>query len=315
VRLRYDFAGLLFATPLTEHAVEREYLFSDGLSVNRLENVDWDRSVAKGYLSLGELERLRSAGFWLCGQWDMPPDAGFKHLRKAIITAQILCPSGADGVFLAFHETPGGRLENVAIDRESPLAPSLEGHLRELHHSAIDLLGTAFLRLNQAYAQRIMRLVNPVELLFHGLRANNEYISPILWIAGLDMLLMAGGAAKFETRAVSFLGGSTFVFPPDYAGRQLSYTVEDLAKEVYEFRNVTAHGQHVTGKYLDVENLKYLIGAVDCPLRTRYRYQLLGDAAASLLCSVLRKVFIEDLLAPAKTDSAWRTRLKGTQVP
>jgi hypothetical protein len=187
--------------------------------------------------------------------------------------------------------------------------------LRELHHSTIDLLGTVLLRLNQAYDQRIMRLVNPVELLFHGLRANNEYIGPILWTAGLDMLLMAGGAGQFETRAVSFLGSTTFVFPPDYAGRQLSYTVKDLAKEVYEFRNVTAHGQHVTGRYLDVENLKYLNGTVDTPLSPRYRYQFLGDAAASLLCSVLRKVFIEDLLAPAKTDNAWRTRLKGTRLP
>jgi hypothetical protein len=117
---------LRFAAPLTEHAVEREYLFSDGLSINRLDNVEWDRSVAKGYLSLGELERLKSVSFWLCGQWDMPPHDGFKHLRKAIIAAQILCPSGADGVFLAFHETPGGRLENIAIDHESPLAPSLD---------------------------------------------------------------------------------------------------------------------------------------------------------------------------------------------
>ena len=306
---------LRFAAPLTEHAVEREYLFSDGLSINRLEKVDWSRSVARGHLSLGELERLKSVGFWLCGQWDMPPHDGFRHLRKAVIAAQILCPSGAEGVFLAFHEDSGGALENVAIDHESPLAPALEGHLRELRDSNIDLLGTVFLRLGQAYDQRIMRLVNPVELLFHGLRANNEYISPLLWTAGLDMLFMAGGASQFAKRAGSFLGDKAFVFPPDYAGRQLNYTVEDLAEAVYKFRSVTAHGQHLTGSYLDLENLKYLNGDVDSPLSPRYRYQLLGDAAVSLLCAVLRRVFIDDLLATAKTESAWRTLLRGARVP
>ena len=52
------------------------------------------------------------------------------------------------------------------------------------------MLGTVFLRLREAYNSRTMRLINSVELLSGGLRADNDYISPLLWTAALDVILM-----------------------------------------------------------------------------------------------------------------------------
>src|ERR1700693_4483934 len=108
---------MTFATPLPPHAVSREYRFSDGLSIRQLPGIKWERAAASGYLSQPQIEALRNVEFWLCGEWTHPPAIGIEVLRKAVIAAQIICPCGHDGLYLAFHEDPDGVLNNVMFER------------------------------------------------------------------------------------------------------------------------------------------------------------------------------------------------------
>jgi hypothetical protein len=213
-------------------------------------------------------------------------------------------------MYLAFHESSDGNLDNVVFERGTALATAFEGQLRELEQGHIDLLGTIFLRLQQAYDQRIIRVTNPAELLFQGQRSANEYISPLLWTAGLDMILMSATTDNFSERARSLLGAGSYIFPRNYAGKQLKYTVEELAPEVYDFRSITAHGQDIPQKYLITEELEWAGEPHVSYLSPCPRNQLLGGAAASLLCATLRKILIENLLSDIFQQNVWRARLK-----
>jgi len=213
-------------------------------------------------------------------------------------------------MYLAFHENTDGVLDNIMFDRGTALAPAFEGRLRELHDGPLDLLGTVFLRLTQAYDNRIMRVKNPAELLFQGQRSANEYISPLLWTAALDMILMSANTKEFAKRACSLFGAKSYVFPENYAGKQLAYTVDELAAEVYEFRSFTAHGQGLPDKYLTTEELRWAGDPHVTYLSPCARYELLGGAAASLLCTALRTILINDLLKEVSEQSAWRARIK-----
>jgi hypothetical protein len=68
---------VLIATPLPEHAVTKEHMYSDGLSIRRLPAIDWSQAAAKGVVTPIEFEEFAKNEFWLCGDWDIPQGIGF----------------------------------------------------------------------------------------------------------------------------------------------------------------------------------------------------------------------------------------------
>ena len=167
---------------------------------------------------------------------------------------------------------------------------------------------TIYAGIRRAFADKIIRLTNPIALLEHGLQADNLYISTLLCVMGLDMLLMAGKITPFVERACGFLGPSTYVFPLDSCYNcQPSPTVADVIADVYKLRNVIAHGQRVPPRYLQPYTLRCTNGVQVNDTPYPYRYgELMQEAARFLLTASLRKIFTaENLLDHVNDDKKW----------
>jgi hypothetical protein len=152
---------------------------------------------------------------------------------------------------------------------------------------------------------KMIRLVNPIILLEHGMQSDNVNISSLLCVMALDMLFRAGQINPFVKRLGGFLGPSSFVLPPDSIWEcQPSPLLDDVIRDVYEFRNIIAHGQRIPSTpYLQPYELTCTNG-----LRvndTKYRYDQLLQESARFITAALRKIFIDGLLDDVKDDDKW----------
>lgn len=308
---------VLVATPLRGSSVSREYAFSKGIAVRRLDNIRWDYSMWKRFLPKQELDDLAATTYWLTAskQVQSPYDNGvelYETARRAMYAVQVICPSGCRNLYMKLHRTKGG-YDHIHSHPRREMESTLIGRLTFLEQQAFEQdFEKVYEGIDRAFNERILRIRRPMLLIEHGLQAGEVELSMLFWVMALDMLFMAGGnSGKFVERISRFLGTDTLIFPPtSLRGLQPKYKVKDVLKELYRFRNVVAHGAETfISPYREEHDL---VDKQGCRINHEdYHYaDLMQESALFLLCRSLRRVLTDGLVDEVKDEAKWKRRLK-----
>ncbi len=273
------------------------------------------------HLGLGEIRDLKDILFWISYDYESnasnPDDPADKKalglLNDALICSQILAPVGARNVKVACYYLDGKMLNKTTAPRRDMSGTAWARVV--LDQSAITDWGEILSRFRKAVEQNFVRVINPVRLFQHGLEATEIHIRVLLWTTALDALLMAESGSKFETRLCSFLGRDTLIFPPDpYLGWRPTYTVGEVARDLYTLRGLIAHGKEIRTKFR--QEVGFTIQGGSDAMRDTYGtyqyWQVLEECALFLLCATLKKLFIEDLLDEVADGRRWASYLDST---
>jgi hypothetical protein len=163
----------------------------------------------------------------------------------------------------------------------------------------------------QSIQDKQTRFVNPVRLLEHGLYSSEPYMQTLMWVMGLDGLLMAVGRKTFIRRLCRLLGPTTQVFPalPDCGLICRTYTVEQLAGKMFDLRSEIAHGRPIPEKFWQP-----LPDIAIGPYEAAYRgmptlRNVLAEGALLLLCQALRTIILNGLTPTFSSAKTWRDYL------
>jgi hypothetical protein len=278
----------------------------------------WELSVAKKLMSDDEREHLSESRYWLSASkevenWylDQSDDSPYEKARRAMNALQIICPSGRRNVYLKFRETPEG-FDNIGSLHPAKMSSTVMGRMAVLEEQGLqDDFDKVYQGVNRAFDERIVRLQNPILLLEHGLQTGHVYLSTLMWVMGLDMLFMAGEKVPFVDRAAGFLGASTRVSPVvPFPNRQPRLTIGEVLGDVYELRNIVAHGREIPAKPFRekcdiVDTNGGRINTID------YHYsQVIMESALFLLARSLRKIMVDGLVDVVEDEANWKQKLK-----
>jgi hypothetical protein len=307
----------MVATPLHNGVVTRPYDLNEHICIRELGPIRWDVAIIKSHVSEHDREELASTKFWLCAIRNyehLPDDVGrelFPLAHAAALTLQTLCPNGAKHVFLAFHETPQG-WDNVGGSQpDKPLCRTLLGRITDLEEQAFPRdFNAVYEGIRRANDDGLVRLQNPVQLLEHGMQTGHPYIATMLFVAGLDVLVMAGESRTFVPRLGGFLGPETLLFPAEsLLHRQPRTTVRDVLHDVYTLRSKVAHGQEIP-KTPFRELYRLLSTAGEQINAAEYSYaHLMLDASLFLLTKALHRIFTEERYDTFQNITTWRQQL------
>jgi hypothetical protein len=308
---------ILAATPL-RHSVSKSYTFSEGISIRKIQPILWELSAARQYMSDREREDLSGARYWLSvskevEHWSIGShDDLYDKARHAMCALQIICPKGGRNVYLRFRETPEG-FDNIGSFHPAKMESTPMGHMSVLEEQVLlEDFGKIYRGVNRAFDEKIVRLQNPIILLEHGLQTSHLYLSTLMWVMGLDMLFMAGEKVPFIERVAGFLGANTPVFPVvSFLNRQQPrLTVGEVLEDVYELRNIVAHGREIPERFREKCDI---VDTKDAKIGFRDDYSYSGvimEAALFLLAMSLQQIMLGDLGDTVKDEAKWKQRLK-----
>jgi hypothetical protein len=306
---------VLVATPLKYSAVSQPYQFGAGISIREISPIRWDRSITNSFISKRDQENLEGTRYWLCaatvsgGVGATVEDELTDAAHHAALALQIICPIGAKRVFLKFHQTS----EGWDIDSSHPpkeLCNTLLGRITRLEEQRlVENFDHVYAGIRRAFADKVVRLQNPIQLLEHGMQIGNVNLGALMFVMALDMLVGAGNISKFMQRVGGFFSLDSLIFPADQLRRQANTTVRHVIEDLYDFRNIVAHGQEIPKhpyrkKYdlttADGERINY---------DDYYYAELMLESGLFLLTAALRKVFIEDLFDEFADPEKWKRQM------
>lgn len=226
-------------------------------------------------------------------------------LRSAMLGFQLWAPVGWDGILIKTRK-PALTIHNVSI--AEPYQRSRWARQLGLESLNPSDLGTLVEGTLGALKSQSVPQTNPLQFLEIGLQtaAHHPRVGALLWILGLDALLAAERQQLFAKRLIRLLGAETPTFPVNFMGRRPMYTVGDVAADIYDLRNLIAHGKEILQKYrdqieiqLEPESLAYL--HVE-----KWSYgTLLAESALFTLLAALRKVITAGLLEVMDRKREW----------
>lgn len=245
---------------------------------------------------------------WYLNQSD---DELYEKARRAMNALQIICPSGGRNVYLKFRELPDG-FDNTGSLHPAKMTSTMMGRMAVLEDQGLqEDFERVFQGVNRAFDEMIVRLQNPILLLEHGLQTGHLYLSTLMWVMGLDMLFMAGEKVPFVDRVAGFLGASARIFPAvPLPHRQPRLTIGEVLEDVYELRNIVAHGREIPARpfrekcdLVDAKGVR--IDVFD------YHYsEVIMESALFLLARSLRKIMVDGLVDVVKDEAKWKQKLK-----
>ncbi len=255
-----------------------------------------------------EIHDLEGLRYWVRHEFSGTTDSGTVHedpeaigvVDRALLAAQLLKPIGTMNVRFVVAELAGQPCIRTVF-RGARMTEPIWARVSEVNEPALQKLPKLFERLRMAESQALIRVVNPLRLLGHGLQASEVHIRILLCTAGLDVLLMAGGGAKFSRNLCNLLGADAFVFPPGkLLTTQPKYRVGSIAGDLYELRNKVAHGLEIPRKFREetgflAEDDTFALEPIPGYGRHLYR-DVLGECAVFLLCKALKRVLLSDAL-------------------
>lgn len=306
----------LVATPLKYLAVTKPYVFDDGISIRELSPIPWDISNVKGFVSETEREELANTRYWLCASKEyeyIHGDIGtdlYAKARYAAWALQVICPTGAKHIFLQFQDTEKG-YDNIGSEHPKELCSTLLGRLTALEqHGLQEHFDAVYAGIQRAFTENIVRLQNRVLLLAHGMQICNPNLGALMFVMGLDMLFMAGQIGPFMKRVGGFFGIDSYVFPPDSRNRQPNTHVRDVLEEIYDFRNIIAHGQEIP--QTPYRQKSDIISTNDERINYEdyYRAELMLESSLFMLTTALRRIFVENLFDEISDTNKWRAKLR-----
>ena len=125
------------------------------------------------------------------------------------------------------------------------------------------------------------------------------------------MIFMAGGIENFMRRLGGFLGTDSYVFPPITSKNLRPKTrVHDVLYELYEFRNIIAHGLEIPGTPYGQKSDLISTEGERISYDDHRRGNLMLESSLFMLTTSLRKIFLENLFDEAKYPEKWRIRMK-----
>jgi hypothetical protein len=212
---------VLVATPLKYSTVLSPYEFADRISIRELSPIRWDASIVKGFISERERGDLANTRYWLCAAKEYAHvygDVGdelYYAAHHAAMALQIICPTGAKHIFLKFQQSSEG-WDNIGSYHPKELCSTLLGRITYLEDQGLAYFDAVYAGIRRAFAEKLVRLQNPVLLLEHGMQIGNVNLGSLMFVMALDMLFMAGEISPFMQRVGGFLGLDSFIFPPGF---------------------------------------------------------------------------------------------------
>jgi hypothetical protein len=277
-------------------------------------------SSVRWIFSGSEIHRLKTCKAWLCCEFEdeLPMTIGVPRQDRAIqsvknsqLAIQIVAPVGLqEAVTLVAREGPDG-IHLGPLEQEPPMLSTTWARTSRFDGSSLTELSNVLRGVHGAFHSEVTRLVNPMHFLELGMQSNHRYLRPFLWITGLDALLMANNTSVFASRLNNFLGPNSFVFQRFNGSEQPRYRVEDMAEDLYDFRNIVAHGRSMPKRFREAVGFIDTDGQQILGYDQNHRYsQILEESALLLLARALRKIFTEDLADTFGKEKSWRDYLK-----
>lgn len=307
---------ILVGTPLKYSAVSRPYEFADGISIRQISPILWDASIVKGFISERERDDLANTQYWPCAAKEYEHvygDVGgelYDAAHHAAMALQIICPTGAKHLFLKFQQTSEG-WDNVGSYHPKELCSTLLGRITHLEdHGLVHDFDAVYAGIRRAFAEKLVRLQNPILLLEHGMQIGNVNLGSLMFVMALDMLFMAGEISPFLQRVGGFLGLDSLIFPRDSLMRyQPKTTAGEVLKDLYDLRNIIAHGQEIPKQpYREKHDLISTDGH-RVNHDDYYYAELMLESGLFMLATALRKVLSEGLEDVADPET-WRLKMK-----
>lgn len=307
---------VLVATPLKSSAVTHPYTFHDGISIRELTPILWDTSIAKTFISARECAELAGTRHWLCASKEVEHVYGnvgddlYPQAMYAMSALQITCPSGSKNVFLKFAHTEQG-YDNLGIKHPKELCSTLVGRITSAEDRGLAQdFEAVHSMVKRAFTEKLVRLQNPILLLEHGMQIGNVNLGALMFVMALDILMMAGKKAPFVERLGGFLGPQSYVFPDSLMHRQPAVNVQDVLADLYEFRNIIAHGQEIP-KSPYRQNCGLLdINGGRINHDDYYYAELMLESGLFLLTGSLHKIAAEGLFDDVRDEANWRIKLR-----
>jgi hypothetical protein len=306
---------VIIATPIHYSASTMPHDFGNGITIQELKPILWDRAVHRASFSPKELDALAETRYWLCvtDQTDnimSITDNTWDVARRGMSALQIVCPCGAKNIFLRFHKLAEG-YDQIQYCRPNEMNSAEIGPIvLKKHTDLANLFPPIFAGVTRAFSEEVVRLQNPIIMLEKAMQADNHYLGVLLCVMGLDVLFMAGEKSNFIRRIGGFLGTDSFVFPPVLSANcQPTVKIGDVLADMYEVRNLTAHGLPIP-KYPFRE--KYELRSTDGhPLTYNdyYYTELILDSSLFILAGALRKLFTESLADDACDQFRWKAKM------
>jgi hypothetical protein len=307
---------VLVATPLKYSAVSRPYEFADGISIRELPSIRWDVSIVKGFISEREREDLANTRYWLCAAKEYEHvfgDVGdelYDATHHAAMALQIICPIGAKHIFLKFQRTSEG-WDNIGSYHPKDLCSTLLGRITHLEHQGLTHFDAVYAGIRRAFAEKLVRLQNPILLLEHGMQIGNVNLGSLMFVMALDMLFMAGEISPFMQRVGGFLGLDSLVFPPEsLMNYQPETTVREMLNDLYDLRNIIAHGQEIPKQPYREKRDLISTGGQRINHDDYYYAELMLESGLFMLTTALRKVFTEGLFEDVADPEKWRLKMR-----
>lgn len=313
----YVMPEMIVASPLRHSAVTRPYSFSNGITIQEISPILWDISAVNKLISAHEREDLESTRYWLCARGDVEhvhsnaADNLCSEAMHAMSALQIICPSGAKNVFLKLIHSDKG-YDNVGSLHPKELCNTLLGRFTKVEDRGLARdFDPVYLMVKRAFAEKLVRLQNPVLLLEHGMQIGNINLGALMFSIGLDMLVMAGEKMPFVARLGGFLGPQSFVFPPDSIMQlQPLVKVQDVLADLYEFRNSIAHGREIPKVPYRQKYDLLCDGGGRINQGDYYYSELMVESGLFLLTEALRKIAVDNLFGVVQDEEKWRLNLR-----
>jgi hypothetical protein len=231
-------------------------------------------------------------------------------LRTAMLGFQLWVPLGWDGLILDCRQVENHNSLSVErVHYAEQYAPPLWATTLDIGKfdpaEVPALVGGTFLAVESG----IVPIINPFRFLEIGLQTalNHRRAGAVLWMMGLDGLLAAGSQTTFSRHLQKLLGPDTRVFPDDWVGRRPTYTVAELASDMYEYRSLIAHGREILQKYRDPIKVEYEHADLTyLPAQEWSHGTLMIESIAFCLIAALRRVIAEGLMDRIKTQRVWK---------
>jgi hypothetical protein len=303
------------ATPIHNWRSVKEGGLADGISIRPRSPILWNEAASRALVSEFERENFDKTNWWLVAAADLPATNGssvdqlYHNAHLAAMTLQILSPTGAQHVFLHCVQTEKG-WDNLGSNHPKLLTTTSIVRTAKTESPDIESFAKIFAGLRQGFAERVVRLVNPLLLLEHGLQIGVAPLSHLFLAMALDVLFMAGETNAFVQRLGGFMGLDTFVFPHnEFFDLQPALTVREVVDDVYDLRNFLAHGREIPkSPYREPFPLKSTTN-VEMNNQNLLYGDILQQATLFLLTGALRKIFTKDLYDQVKDQATWKQHM------
>lgn len=260
-------------------------------------------------------EKVQKRSHWLCIESECDwidhavLNAMADDLRTAMLGFQLWAPIGWDGLILACSRTEESSLTVEQVHLMEEYAIPFWGRnldIRKLDPAELVLLVEGTLMADESGC---VPIVNPFRFLEIGLQTavNHRRSGAVLWMMGLDGLLAAEHRLVFANRLQKLLGTDTRIFPEDRTGRRPTYTVGELAANMFEFRSLVVHGKEILQKYRGPMAFQFEPRELDYFEAEKWsRGTLMVESIVFALIAALRTVITDGLMERMKNQRAWK---------